>query len=354
MNNLIFSDFGVHSTFIEITNICNMHCAFCPTDLIKAKKRRMDFSTFSKVIDQVASLKPVEAVSLNILGEPLMHPEVFRFVDYCKDKGLRIYLFTNGTLTAEHVREICKRDNIEALVLSYQTPDRQSYRLRGCRIPFEDYHAGMVAALDYIISSGAWQKMRVEIHLANTKHLPFPEWSVLDDNHAALLVMRELARVVKRLHAKYVAGSSDLDAVEKSIDQDFNRVPENILDLREWHYWGYAAAPNIYIRIKYMGTFGAIPELLPKTVTIVENCSPIQCDMLSAAICVHCDGTITNCCLDVNGEIGLGNVKTHSLLDALQSERRKASIENATINALCRRCLGKMVYDPSRKEQENQ
>jgi hypothetical protein len=129
-------------------------------------------------------------------------------------------------------------------------------------------------------------------------------------------------------------------------------VPENILDLRDWHYWGYKVTPNVYLRIKYLGTFGAVPEALPKSVAIVENCNEVKCDMLHQALCIHCDGTITNCCLDVNGELAMGNIRSHTLLQTLQSDKRAASIENATINALCRRCLGTITSNQSPSEQE--
>lgn len=194
--------------------------------------------------------------------------------------------------------------------------------------------------------------MRVELHLANTKYLPIPDWKVLDDNAVALGVMRELARIIKELYARYTIGSFDMESIHKAIEDDFKSVPENILDLREWHYWGYKVTPNIYVRIKYFGTFGAVSEALPKSIDIVERCEPIKCDMLQQGICIHCDGTITNCCLDVNGEIALGNIKSHTLLQALESEKRAAPIENAVIHALCRRCLGTIVYNPTPDKKE--
>jgi len=351
-NHRKFSDFGVRSIFVEITNICNMHCVFCPTDHIQKNKGRMDFATFSRVIDEIASLQPVEAISLNVLGEPLMHPDVFRFLDYCRSRKVRVYLFTNGTLTPEDVVEICKRDNITALVLSYQTPDAESYRLRGCRTPFEQYREGVIGVLDHVIRTKTYEKMRVELHLANTKHLPIPGWKVLDDNAAALDVMRDLSRTIKEMYARHVVGRVDKESIEKEVEDDFKSVPENILDLREWHYWGYRVTPKVYLRIKCLGTFGAVPEALPESVTIVENCNEVKCEMLQQAICIHCDGTITNCCLDVNGEIALGNIKSHTLLQALESERRAASIENATIHALCRRCLGTITSNLPPSDQE--
>jgi len=351
-NHHQFSDFGIRSIFVEITNICNMHCVFCPTDHIQKKKGRMDFATFSRIIDEIASLEPEVAISLNVLGEPLMHPDIFKFMDYCHGRKVQVYLFTNGTLTAEDIREICQRDNIAALVLSYQTPDVHSYRLRGCRTPFEQYREGVIGALDYVIKTKTHEKMRVELHLANTRHLPIPDWKVLDDNAVALSVMHELAGIIKKMYARHISGSIDLESIHRAIEDDFKSVPENILDLRDWHYWGYEASPNIFIRMKYLGTFGAIPEALPKSIEIVERCEPIKCDMLQQGICIHCDGTITNCCLDVNGEIALGNIKSHTLLQALQSEKRAASIENATIHALCRRCLGTIIYNPTPDNKE--
>lgn len=335
-----FADFGVHSIFVEISNTCNMHCVFCPIDHVSRPKRRMDMATFTKVIDQIAALAPPEPISLNVLGEPLAHPDIFKFIDYCASKNVQLYLFTNGTLDADDIRQICQRDNIAALVLSYQTPDANTFQLRGTRMTFEKYQSRLLGAIEHVIAARAERKMRVEVHLANTKHLPFRDWAILETNEQALEAIRTLSDQIAALYRRHRAD----EIVEgQPIGDRFETVPTNILDTRDWEYWGYMAAPNIYIRIKYMGTFGALAAMLPKHITVKEQTTPVHCDMLKEALCVLSDGSITTCCLDVDAEMRMGNIATDTLVDALRSERRQRSIAHPEENAVCRRCAGEFV-----------
>jgi organic radical activating enzyme len=336
-----FAQFGVHTIFVEISTLCNMRCSFCPIEHIERPRGRMDIATFTRVIDEIASLSPTEAISLNVLGEPLLHPDIFRFLDYCAAKGIRVYLFTNGTLDQDDLRKICDRDNIEALVLSYQTPSPDSYRLRRCKLPFDQYRSRIVGAVDYAFSSGAYKKMRTEIHLANTKHLPFRDWDALTTNESGVDAIRGLADDIARLYEDRCGEAGNGE--QRSYADPIESIPSDILDLREWNYWGYKAAPNVYIRIKYMGTFGALPAALPPGVSIRERTTPVNCDMLKEAICVLSDGSITNCCLDVNAEMTLGHVANGTILEALTSQRRRDSIEHSELNSVCRRCAGEIL-----------
>lgn len=228
-------DFGVDFIFVEITNVCNMHCQFCPSDQIARDRKFMDLEMFKKIIDQLAALEPLHPIALHVLGEPLLHKDIFYFIDYCASKNIKIWLFSNCTKIKENIKEICKRDNIDALVLSIQTPTEKTYVLRGFNKPFQAYMQGIYEAIDYIVTHEANKKIRIELHLAETKDLPFREWDVLTDPIEGLKVIKEMCRNIKHY------------------DDDFPDIPENFVDLREWDYWGYQILPNIFLRIKLLG-----------------------------------------------------------------------------------------------------
>lgn len=63
----------------------------------------MDFSLYAHIIDQLGT--DVE-IDLHKDGEPLMHPEIGRFIEYAKSKGLFVHLVTNGKLLAKKKEEI--------------------------------------------------------------------------------------------------------------------------------------------------------------------------------------------------------------------------------------------------------
>ena len=80
--------------YIEITNICNRSCSFCPGT--SRERRRMSFSEFEKII---ASVKPLtDYIYLHVMGEPLTHPLLPEFIKTAAASGLRVAITTNGTL----------------------------------------------------------------------------------------------------------------------------------------------------------------------------------------------------------------------------------------------------------------
>jgi len=285
---------------------------------------------FHAAVDQLAELQPLRPIQLQVLGEPLLHPTIFEYIDYCGAKGLKVLLFTNCTQIKENIAEICKRDNIEALVLSLQTPTVKSYQLRGWNVPFHKYIEDIFSSVEYIINNKANVKMRTEIHLANTKHLPFRDWAVLEDHTIARGILEEMASTIRLMHD----GSEEID---------ISSVPDNALDIPETDWWGYEAAPNIYIRYKNFGAFGW--SHLPACYKIVESKSLHACEFMKSLICILSNGDITLCCTDVDGNMQIGNIKTMSIKKALVSQKRKELLADVTSIPCCRRCLGHIVED---------
>lgn len=89
---------------IESTSVCNLRCHFCSTTYnnSRIKKGFIDFRLVKKIIDEGAD-NNLYGVKFNYRGEPLLHPDIDKFVRYAKDKGLiDVYFNTNALrLTVE-------------------------------------------------------------------------------------------------------------------------------------------------------------------------------------------------------------------------------------------------------------
>lgn len=80
--------------YIEITNGCNLSCNFCI-----GTKRKIKFMTFSEFKQVLFKVKPyTNYLYFHVLGEPLMHPEIVKFIRYAYECGFNINLTTNGYL----------------------------------------------------------------------------------------------------------------------------------------------------------------------------------------------------------------------------------------------------------------
>ena len=91
--------------YLEITNICNLDCVFCPkTD---RKKHRLSMEEFNLLTDKLQG--QIKFLYFHLMGEPFLHPLLPDFIKVAREKGFVPVLTTNGTLLskAQGVVEAC-------------------------------------------------------------------------------------------------------------------------------------------------------------------------------------------------------------------------------------------------------
>ena len=62
---------------LEISNVCNLQCSFCP-EVIREKKL-MSPELFRHALKEVAPL--AEQIALHLMGDPLVHPRLGQLID---------------------------------------------------------------------------------------------------------------------------------------------------------------------------------------------------------------------------------------------------------------------------------
>ena len=80
--------------YVEITNICNKNCSFCPKN--KRKPRRMSEEEFEIITDRLQGL--TKYIYYHVMGEPTSHPQLPKFINIANSKGYKSAITTNGTL----------------------------------------------------------------------------------------------------------------------------------------------------------------------------------------------------------------------------------------------------------------
>lgn len=85
-------------TYIEISNICNLQCTFCPE--VEREKKILSVEQFRKILTEVHPY--TEQVCLHLMGEPLAHPEFAEILKICEEVGVQIHLTTNGTYLSKY------------------------------------------------------------------------------------------------------------------------------------------------------------------------------------------------------------------------------------------------------------
>src|SRR4051812_22741932 len=83
---------------IEVTSACNLRCRMCLVRYAPAVNKAegaIPYELFTKIVDDDPAL---EVVTLQGLGEPLLHPRIVDMVGYLTARGIRCGFSTNATL----------------------------------------------------------------------------------------------------------------------------------------------------------------------------------------------------------------------------------------------------------------
>ena len=80
--------------YVEITNICNMHCTFCHGH--SRALRQMSREEFGQILEKLSGA--TDYIYYHLMGEPLTHPQLPEFLRMSKERGFRSVITTNGTL----------------------------------------------------------------------------------------------------------------------------------------------------------------------------------------------------------------------------------------------------------------
>lgn len=274
--------------YIEITNICNLKCNFCP--VTNRTPEYMTLERFENVLNQVEHF--TDYIYLHIKGEPLLHPNLDHFLHLAYEKNIKVNLTTNGTLISKNKDILLSSPSLRQLNISLHSLEQN------------DWFSGKEEYMDNILEF---------IELAKDKDLiiALRLWNLSsesDDN---------------KLKNKYI-----LDRLEEDLKLDY-KIQEEFSKKR-----GIKIREKLYLNedIEFIW-----PDLNNEIYNEQGFCYGLR-DQLGILV----DGTIVPCCLDGEGKINLGNIFETNLEEILKTDRVK-SIYNGfsnrqAVEELCKRC----------------
>ena len=123
----------ITSLIIEPTNTCNLRCTFCfVTDGMTRDGGFMDFNIFKKIIDGCTDL---EHLCMHNWGEPLLHKDIFRMIEYAKNKGVNyVVMNTNGTLLTDKMINRIVNSKLDIIRFSIDGSAETFKRVRGVEL----------------------------------------------------------------------------------------------------------------------------------------------------------------------------------------------------------------------------
>lgn len=267
--------------YVEITNICNLHCAFCPGTV--RKKEFLSPAAFRVIAEKLRCVTGY--LYLHVMGEPLLHPELAEILQIAQELDFRVCITTNGTLLPEKQEVLLRGAALHKVSVSLHS--------------FEGNDGGDMT--DYL--SGVWD---------------FCEKAAQGGTLCALRLWNEGGQNSRnREIIAFLSERCGADVEQLPCDRNGNRK------LRE----------NIYLESA---------EKFDWPTLDAEECGTEFCHGLRQQIAVLCDGTVVPCCLDGEGKIPLGNLLEQDLEEILHSPRALALCEGFSrrqpAEELCRKC----------------
>lgn len=272
---------------IESTNNCNEDCWMCPRKYMERPMGNLSMSLLKKIIRQ--NCGTLELVNLFHCGEPLLHPKLSELISYCHKQGVKVLITTTGELltTARSIELI--HSGLDMIVFSIDAVTPETYGK---------------------IRKGNYKK-----------------------------VVRNIEEFIK-LKAEHKQGPF-LQVQMVKMDINCHEVKAFV---KQWRHKADS------VRVKRLYNTADIATIIGQK--LPENKKkPAPCIMLWREPVICWDGSVLPCCVDLIGQVSLGNINETSLREIWNGEAmvemRRLHIEGRYKEIeLCKNCTIFQVKKP--------
>ena len=288
----------MNSIYIEITNVCNLHCSFCPCGktisnksadskhesdqpLENAVTRIAESRTFmpSELFEKcIAGTQEIGATNVyfHVLGEPTLHPGFVHYVKKLEQTPLKLTLTTNGTTIERSGRQIIASPAVRQVNFS----------------------------------THAYAELPREIAERNLQN-------VLDFCQLAIVKRPDLY-INLRL---WNVGASEATPWNSYM---LNRIRETFgVDVTPGHFCSRHKSFNItgriYLHEDTRFEWPGLNKVTEPAEVTAATYSAGTCRALDTHVAILHDGRVVACCLDHSGQITLGKINEQSLPEIINS-----------------------------------
>ena len=313
----------MNAVYIEITNVCNLNCSFCPcgkrnssvlpdsqastippqNSAPKEPREFMSSELFEHCIAEAATV--AENVYFHVLGEPTLHPGFGHFLKKLEVTPLKLNLTTNGTTIARVSQRLLECPAVRQVNFS-----THAY----AELPREPALTYLQDVLDFCKMANA---VRPDLYI-NLRL-----WNVGDDSSDAWN-RTMLAKVGEAFGSNIELGHFC------SRHKSFNVTGRIYLHQDSRFEWPSASSTTEQLPVTSSPTErsdGGDPSITSTnySVWIPSGQSPSRmtaagtCRALDTHVAILHDGRVVACCLDHSGQITLGKITDQSLAEILDS-----------------------------------
>jgi hypothetical protein len=122
----------------------------------------MPLPVVERILSQAGRQGIARQVHFHVMGEPLLYPDLSEAVRMARSNGMEAGVTTNGSLLTPRLLKELVAAGLSHLTISLQTPDAETFGLRGSRgLPFDRYRDGLLATVRAFLSEGAGMRLSI-------------------------------------------------------------------------------------------------------------------------------------------------------------------------------------------------
>ena len=308
----------MNSVYIEITNVCNLHCSFCPCGSIPQVTRSFMDSKLFEVCIAGAQENGASNVYFHVLGEPTLHPGFVHYVKKLEQTSLKLTLTTNGTTIERTGRQILASPAVRQVNFS-----THAY----AELPHEIAECYLQNVLDFCrLATAERPDLYINLRLWNVGADEATPW-----NSYMLNRIRDTFGIEVTL-GNFCSRHKSFNITGRLYLHEDTRFEWPSLDERR---------KTNDERISTNSPALCHPEQL-SSMRSASKIIPGTCRALDTHVAILHDGRVVACCLDHSGQITLGHIAEQSLNEILESplacKIREGFVQHELRHPFCQNC----------------
>lgn len=210
---------------IDIVGTCNLRCPTCPVGNFAAAERSKGFmpiELFAEILAKIDRESIARRPTLNLFnwGEPLLHPELHRFIELAHDYGMPVNLSSNLNIKTDLEKMVKAEPESLKISLSGFTDD--TYKLTHVR--------GKIS----LVKSNM-QLLRQMMDKHDSKMQVYVGHHIYKHNAEELSAVKEFCQKLNFVHAPIQAFFQPLEKVRDAIQGTLTSAELPVLDLLQLH-----------------------------------------------------------------------------------------------------------------------
>lgn len=312
---------------LELTNVCNLNCAFCPKSVMTRPPGFIDAGLAKKALTEIAENHLCEKTTFHVMGEPTLHPDFFDILDHSATHRLDVGLTTNGTSLAGQTGKRLLDYELHQVDVSLQTPDENSFALRKAgALTFKRYLEGIMEF--FSAYHRKYPKSIFKFRLMNTALKGSSgaggKISVISSTAQLRNIVDQYSRSIYQLLGLPFPGPASFESKLNSLVH----YKWNVIEV----------LPNVFFETYLLSGWGNAFD---------DDVTPLSrgyCYGMKDHFGILHTGDLVLCCMDYDGQTRIGNIGDSSIKEILSSARLKEIMDGfgryRLVHPYCRRCQG--------------